>query len=122
MGEHGGELFEGQVEKLRGDRAGDLSALEGGRWDVAVDTSGFVPEQVAASSALLAPAVEHLTFVSSVSAYPGWPAEVIDESSETYAPARTPGPTTATTASSRRAASAPRSAPCRDASRSCGPG
>ena len=91
-GQHGGELFEGQVEKLRGDRAGDLSALEGGRWDVAVDTSGFVPAQVAASSALLAPAVEHLTFVSSVSAYPGWPAAVIDESSETFATGPDAGP------------------------------
>ncbi len=32
-----------QVERLRGDRNDDLSALEGGSWDAAVDTCGYVP-------------------------------------------------------------------------------
>lgn len=60
------ELFP-EVEKLRGDRDGDLSALEGRRWDAAIDTSGYVPRLVRASAELLAGAVEHYTFVSSLS-------------------------------------------------------
>ena len=58
-----------QVEKLRGDRHGDLSALRGREWDAAVDPSGYVPRVVRASAELLRDAVEHYTFVSSVSAY-----------------------------------------------------
>jgi 2'-hydroxyisoflavone reductase len=56
-----------EVEKLPGDRDGDLSALEGRRWDAAIDTSGYVPRVVRASAELLAGAVEHYTFVSSLS-------------------------------------------------------
>lgn len=56
-----------EVERLRGDRDGDLSALEGRRWDAAIDTSGYVPRVVRASAELLAGAVEHYTFVSSLS-------------------------------------------------------
>jgi 2'-hydroxyisoflavone reductase len=57
------------VERLRGDRDGDLRALGGRRWDAVVDTSGYVPRVVRASAALLAPAVRHFTFVSTVSVY-----------------------------------------------------
>ncbi|MBI3959587.1 MAG: NAD-dependent epimerase/dehydratase family protein [Chloroflexi bacterium] len=67
-GQHNPELFPA-VEKLRGDRDGDLSALAGRRWDAVIDPSGYVPRLVAASAALLADAVEHYTFVSSLSAY-----------------------------------------------------
>ncbi len=62
------ELFP-EAEKLHGDRNGDLSALEGRSWDAAVDTSGYLPRQVRASAGLLAEAVEHYTFVSSISVY-----------------------------------------------------
>src|SRR3954451_23961432 len=63
-GRHGADLFP-EAEHLLGDRAADLSALEGRRWDAAVDTSGYRPDDVAASSARLAAArVEHLSFVS----------------------------------------------------------
>lgn len=57
------------VEELLGDRDGGLHVLRGRRWDVAVDTNGYLPQLVAASGALLAPAVEHLTLVSSCSVY-----------------------------------------------------
>lgn len=57
------------VEELLGDRDGGLGILRGRRWDVAIDTSGYQPRLVAASCELLAPAVDHLTFVSSVSVY-----------------------------------------------------
>ena len=79
-GRHGTDLFAGEAEHLIGDRGSDLSALEGGWWDAAVDTSGYQPADVAASSALLAAAgVEHLAFVSTCNVYPGWPAEPVSE-------------------------------------------
>jgi 2'-hydroxyisoflavone reductase len=80
-----------EAEHLRGDRDGDLSALTRREWDAVVDTSGYVPRVVRASAELLAPAVSHYTFVSSLSVYAdfsgpqneGDPVEVLeDESSE----------------------------------------
>ena len=62
------DLFEG-AEQLSGDRDGDLSALEGRTWDAVVDTCGYVPRVVRASAELLAPSVDHYTFVSSGSVY-----------------------------------------------------
>src|SRR5215207_6972979 len=58
-----------EVEKLEGDRDGDLSALRGRRWDAVIDTCGYVPRVVEASARLLAEAVDHYTFVSSISVY-----------------------------------------------------
>lgn len=69
-----------EAEHLRGDRDGDLEALRGRTWDVVIDTCGYVPRVVRASAQLLADSVEHYTFVSSISAYAGWPgASRIDE-------------------------------------------
>lgn len=70
-GQHNPNLFP-QVEKLRGDRDGNLSALAGRRWDAVIDPSGYVPRIVGDSARLLADAVEHYTFVSSISAYTGF--------------------------------------------------
>ena len=42
------ELFP-EVEKLRGDRDGDLGALQGRSFDAVVDTSGYVPRIVSAT-------------------------------------------------------------------------
>jgi 2'-hydroxyisoflavone reductase len=61
------ELFP-DVEKLRGDRDGDLGALAGRRFDAVVDTSGYVPRVVRLTLDALDD-VGHYTFVSSVSAY-----------------------------------------------------
>lgn len=68
-GRTGPNLFP-EVEKLRGDRDGDLSALKSRSWDAVIDTSGYLPRTVHASASLLAGAVEHYTFVSSGSVYP----------------------------------------------------
>ena len=63
------ELFS-EVEHLRGDRdAGELSALEGRRWDAVVDTSARVPRWVRDATRLLASTDTHYTFVSSISVY-----------------------------------------------------
>jgi 2'-hydroxyisoflavone reductase len=58
-----------EAEHLRGDRDGDLRALEGGTWDAVIDPSGYVPRVVRASADLLGDAVGHYVFVSSISAY-----------------------------------------------------
>jgi 2'-hydroxyisoflavone reductase len=65
----GPDLFP-EVETIKGDREGDLSALRGRRWDAVIDTCGYVPRVVRASAGLLADAVDHYTFVSSISVYP----------------------------------------------------
>jgi nucleoside-diphosphate-sugar epimerase len=77
-GQHGADLFP-DARHLRGDRSADLSALRGGGWDAVIDTSGYRPDDVAASSAALADAAEHLVFVSSCNVYPVWPAEPVDD-------------------------------------------
>jgi 2'-hydroxyisoflavone reductase len=61
------ELFP-EVEKLHGDRDGDLGALDGRSFDAVVDTSGYVPRVVQLTLDALGD-VDHYTFVSSVSAY-----------------------------------------------------
>lgn len=68
------------LEKLRGDRDGGLSALEGRKWDAVVDTCGYVPRIVKMSAEALADSVEHYTFISSISVY-GPPMDAnLDES------------------------------------------
>ena len=66
-GETNPELFP-EAERLRGNRDGDLSALEGRSWDAVVDPSGYVPRVVRASAELLRDS-GHYTFVSSCSVY-----------------------------------------------------
>src|SRR2546421_674199 len=63
-----------KVEKLRGDRDGDLSALSGRRFDAVVDTSTYTPEQARRMAKILDRRTEHYTFISSVSAFARFPA------------------------------------------------
>ena len=65
-GETNPELFP-EAEHLRGDRDGDLRALEGRTWDAVIDPSGYVPRVVRASAELLG--VDHYVFVSTISVY-----------------------------------------------------
>ena len=70
-GQHNVDLFPAQrVEKLRGNRDGNLDALQGKSWDAVIDTSGYVPRIVEASAKMLANAVEHYTFISTISVFP----------------------------------------------------
>ena len=66
------------VEKLRGDRDGDLEALRGREWDAAVDVHARIPRQVQAAAEALAE-IEHYTFVSSISVYRDFSHGGIDE-------------------------------------------
>lgn len=67
-GQRNPDLFP-EIEQLRGDRNGHLDALRGRRWDAVIDTSGYIPRLVRDSATLLASAVEHYTFISSISVY-----------------------------------------------------
>ena len=69
------------VEPLRGDRADPsaLGQLEGRRFDVVVDTCGFVPRVVGGSARALAGSGAHYVFVSSISATSTWPGQPTPE-------------------------------------------
>jgi 2'-hydroxyisoflavone reductase len=65
-----GLFSEAEIEQLHGDRDGKMEALAGDRrWDVVIDTSGYVPRIVKQSVDLLAPRVEQYIFISSISVY-----------------------------------------------------
>ncbi len=78
-GQHNADLFP-EVEKLRGDRNGDLAALDGRRWDAVIDTCGYVPRQVRHMADALAGRVDHYTFISSISVYADEATPHLDES------------------------------------------
>lgn len=67
-GQRNPELFP-DVEKLHGDRGGDLEILKGRTWDAVLDVSGYLPRTVRNSATLLADAAEHYTFISTISVY-----------------------------------------------------
>ncbi|QPF76556.1 epimerase [Roseateles sp. DAIF2] len=67
-GRTAGALFP-QLERRRGDRRLDLSALAEGQWDAVLDCCGYLPREVEASAALLAGRVGRYLYISSISAY-----------------------------------------------------
>lgn len=70
-GRSGPGLFP-QAEHRIADRDGDLSALAGGEWDAAIDTSAYVPRQVRAMAQALAGRVGQYQLVSTISVYAGF--------------------------------------------------
>jgi 2'-hydroxyisoflavone reductase len=58
-----------EVEKLRGDRSTDLSALEGRGWDAVLDVAAYLPGEVRRSVDTLGDRVGRYVFVSSISVY-----------------------------------------------------
>jgi nucleoside-diphosphate-sugar epimerase len=69
------------VEKLHGDRDGQLEALANRSWDAVIDPSGYVPRIVKLSAELLAPRVQHYVFISTISVYAKMDVVNADESS-----------------------------------------
>lgn len=68
------------VETLRGDRDGDLSALAGRRFPAVIDTSGYRPEPMRAIAEVLGRSIEHYVFVSTMSVYRRFaPGESVNE-------------------------------------------
>jgi 2'-hydroxyisoflavone reductase len=67
-------LYGNRDPKLRADDADPesplgLTQLEGKKWDVVIDNSGYYPRMVSASAELLAPHAKQYIFISSISAY-----------------------------------------------------
>lgn len=69
-----------EVERLVGDRNGQLGALEGRRWDAVVDDSATNPDWVRQSTALLRDAAGRYLFTSSTGAYYPYLVRGLDES------------------------------------------
>jgi 2'-hydroxyisoflavone reductase len=79
-----------EVEKLVGDRDGDLSALEGRRWDVVIDNSASDPTRVERSARVLRDAVGLYLFVSTRSVYYDTSRVPMTSDAELFSPANTP--------------------------------
>jgi 2'-hydroxyisoflavone reductase len=75
-----------EAEHLQGDRGRDLSALQGRRWNVAIDVNGYLPKQVRASARLLADAVESYAFISTISVYADFKTPGLREDAPLEAP------------------------------------
>lgn len=69
------------IERLKGDRDGDLASLKGRQWDVCLDDSGYIPHMVKDSAELLSPNVKQYIFVSSISVYKDFTVKGINEKS-----------------------------------------
>jgi 2'-hydroxyisoflavone reductase len=69
-----------EIERIKGDRNGEIDGLKGREWDAVIDNSGYVPRHVKLSAELLAPQVKQYVFTSSISVYPDFSAPR-DESS-----------------------------------------
>ncbi|MSP11427.1 MAG: SDR family oxidoreductase [Chloroflexi bacterium] len=67
-GQHNPDLFP-QVEKLRGNRDGEMGSLARRQWDAVIDTCGYIPRIVRASAEYLSNATRHYTFISTISVY-----------------------------------------------------
>ncbi|MDQ3859753.1 MAG: NAD-dependent epimerase/dehydratase family protein [Actinomycetota bacterium] len=82
-GETNADLYP-ELEHVRGDRDGDLSALAGREWDAVVDTSARLPRWVRTAAEALSDAIAHYTFVSSGSVYADTRAAGVDESAPVH--------------------------------------
>ncbi len=77
-GQHNPDLFP-EVEKLRGNRDGELDPLKGRSWDAVIDTCGYVPRIVRQSAELLADHVGQYVFISTISVYSDYSQVGMDE-------------------------------------------
>lgn len=57
------------LEKIEGDRAGDMSELGNRTWDVVVDNSGYVPAHVETSTRVLRDRADYYLFTSTTDVY-----------------------------------------------------
>ena len=64
-----------EIEKLHGDREGELLALEDGDWDAAIDVSGYLPRHVRRSASVLAKCTKGYVFISSAAVYSDKPVK-----------------------------------------------
>ena len=69
------------IERIAGDRDHDLQLLKGSKWDVVVDTCGYVPRVVKKSAEALRHSVERYIFISTLNVYADFSNSGIDEES-----------------------------------------
>ncbi len=72
------------VQAVRGDRSvpADVTELAAhGPWDAVVDLAGYVPRETLALCRALEPVASRYVFMSTLSAYRGWPVEMLTEES-----------------------------------------
>ncbi|HQY21076.1 MAG TPA: epimerase [Ignavibacteria bacterium] len=81
-GQHNPEWFP-DLEKIKGDRDGDLSGLKGRKFDGVIDTCGYIPRIVRKSAEFLKDSTGHYTFISSISVYNNDDVPGSNENSET---------------------------------------
>jgi len=74
------DLFQ-DLERLIGDRNGQLEALEGREWDAVIDTCGYVPRIVKMSADLLRDHIKHYVFISTISVFADFNEIGLDETS-----------------------------------------
>lgn len=79
-GKTGAHLFP-DLEKIKGGRAGKLDQLKGRKWDVVIDTSSFMPNQVGYSASLLGPNIGHYVYISSTAVYNDYTQPDVSEDS-----------------------------------------
>lgn len=79
-GKRNPELFP-EVEKLTGDRDSDIDALKGRKWDVVIDTCGYIPRIVEKSAEILKDNVGLYVFISTISVYKDFSKPGITEES-----------------------------------------
>jgi 2'-hydroxyisoflavone reductase len=79
----------GAVAHLQGDRNGQLEALRGGRWDVAIDNPTTLPKLVRDVGRVLRGNVDRFVFISTASVYAARAKPGMDESGG-WRPTRVP--------------------------------
>ena len=57
------------VERLQGDRNGDLEALKGKKWDAVIDVPTTLPRWVRTAAEVLKDSVDQYVFISTISVY-----------------------------------------------------
>ncbi|HYH09049.1 MAG TPA: NAD-dependent epimerase/dehydratase family protein [Thermoanaerobaculia bacterium] len=70
------------VERLEGDRNGNLESLKGKQWDAVIDNPTTLPRWVRDAAAVLKGNVEHYMFISTISVYKDNSKPNADESGE----------------------------------------
>ena len=79
-----------QVEKLIGDRASDVTALQGRDWDVVIDNSATNPAWVERTASLLRDRVKQYVFISTRSVYKDTSRVPMTIDAELFTPENTP--------------------------------
>ena len=78
-GRHQADLPDG-VERLAGDRNGQLDALKGRTWDVVIDNPTTLPRWVRLSGEVLTGKCDQYVFISTLSVYRDWAKPDVTES------------------------------------------